>query len=55
MGKKITEIYIFLALPLPDCVSSKVRLFADDCLLYREIRSPSDQEKLQTDLKNLET
>ena len=40
---------------LPDCVSSKVRLFADDCLLYREIRSPSDQEKLQTDLKNLET
>ena len=30
-------------------------MFADDCLLYREIRSPSDQEKLQTDLKNLET
>ena len=32
---------------LPDCVNSSVRLFADDCLLYRTI-------KIQTDLKNLE-
>ena len=23
---------------LPSCVNSKVRLFADDCLLYREIK-----------------
>ena len=39
---------------LPDCVSSKVRLFADDCLLYREIKSREDQEILQRDLQNLE-
>ena len=39
---------------LPDCVKSSVRLFADDCLLYREIKSRDDQEILQNDLKNLE-
>ena len=39
---------------LPDCVSSKVRLFADDCLLYRQINKPSDQLELQKDLKQLE-
>ena len=38
---------------LPDSVQSSVRLFADDCLLYRQIRSNQDQEILQNDLKNL--
>jgi hypothetical protein len=39
---------------LPSRVSSKVRLFADDCLLYREITNSDDQEKLQKDLNSLE-
>ena len=39
---------------LPDSVTSRVRLFADDCLLYRMIRSPKDQEDLQKDLQSLE-
>lgn len=39
---------------LPDTVSSRVRLFADDCLLYREIHSFQDQLCLQEDLSNLE-
>ena len=39
---------------LPLVVDSQVRLFADDCLLYRPIRNISDQEKLQEDLKSLE-
>ena len=39
---------------LPDRVSSSVRLFADDCLLYRIIKSLKDQEELQKDLKSLE-
>ena len=39
---------------LPERVTSKVRLFADDCLLYREIKSPADSEELQKDLANLE-
>ena len=32
---------------------SKLRLFADDCLLYRDIRSTSDMEALQKDLDSL--
>ena len=39
---------------LPDCVQSSVRLFADDCLLYRPIKSPEDQHILQQDLSALE-
>ena len=39
---------------LPDTVKSLVRLFADDCLLYRTIKSQSDHEKLQQDLNNLQ-
>ena len=39
---------------LPEKVFSQVRLFADDCLLYRPIRTPEDRIALQNDLKNLE-
>ena len=39
---------------LPDCVSSIVRLFADDCLLYRTIKSQDDHIALQDDLYKLE-
>ena len=39
---------------LPDCVKSNVRLFADDCLLYREIVTCEDQAALQEDLLALE-
>ena len=38
---------------LPDSVSSDVRLFADDLILYREIVSPQDSEKLQQDIDSL--
>ena len=34
-------------------VSSPIHLFADDCLIYREIRSPSDCNLLQKDLDTL--
>jgi len=40
---------------LPDSVSSQVRLFADDCLLYRTIKSRSDHHALEKDLLNLDT
>ena len=40
---------------LPQRITSKVRLFADDCLLYRQIHSPRDQLLLQQDLAALET
>ena len=35
-------------------VGTKIRLFADDSLLYRTIRSPKDCEILQNDLNNLQ-
>jgi len=34
-------------------ISSPIRLFADDCLLYREVRSLSDCHLLQWDLDRL--
>ena len=39
---------------LPSVVSSKVRLFADDCLTYRNIKNKEDQIALQKDLNLLE-
>ena len=39
---------------LPNVVNSQVRLFADDCLMYRPIRSVADQVLLQQDLSALE-
>ena len=39
---------------MPDAVKSTIRLFADDCLLYRVIRNIKDHILIQEDLKNLE-
>ena len=39
---------------LPSSVSSQVRLFADDCFLFREINTFKDHLTLQEDLKQLE-
>ena len=33
---------------LPDCVKSQVRLFADDCPIYRQIKTQKDHQILQT-------
>ena len=38
----------------PKCVKSNVRLFADDCVLYREIDNETDCASLQSDLRKLE-
>ena len=40
---------------LPACVKSQTRLFADDCLLYRSIKSENDYTILQRDLSALES
>jgi hypothetical protein len=39
---------------LPECVKSQVCLFADDCLLYRQIKNREDHILLQNDLTCLE-
>ena len=38
---------------LPQNISSSVRLFADDCVLYRQIENQIDSEALQQDLNTL--
>ena len=39
---------------LPSKVNAKARLFADDCLLYRNIKTDEDAESLQDDLNKLQ-
>ena len=39
---------------IPSVVSSKVRLFADDCLIYRNKKNKQDQISLQKDLNMYE-
>ena len=53
LGPLLFLIYIN---DLPNCVnSSTIRLFADDCLIYKAIHSQQDTEYLQTDLDALQT
>ena len=40
---------------LPQCVKSQIRLFADDCLLYRPINYIEDHQILHQDLNKLQT
>jgi hypothetical protein len=34
-------------------IDSTIRLFADDCIIYREVKNNNDMENLQTDLNRL--
>ena len=45
---------LLFILHINDLVSSKVRLFADYCLIYRNITNEQDQITLQKDLHFLE-
>lgn len=51
LGPLLFLIYIN---DLPSGISSSIRLFADDCVLYRKISSKNDQLLLQNDLIHLE-
>ena len=39
---------------MPECVDSTTYLFADDTKIFREIKSPNNEEKLQNDLDELQ-
>ena len=47
-------LFLCIINDLPSHVTSSVRLFADDCLLYRVIRSIADHIALQKDLDSLQ-
>ena len=50
-GTILSPLLFFLYInDLPSVVSSKVRLFADNCLIYRNIKNKEDQIALQKDL-----
>ena len=50
LGPLLFLLYIY---DLPQNVTSQVRLFADDCLLYRSVKCTQDQLDLQRDLTSL--
>ena len=48
-----TVLFLIFINDLPDNIRSSVRLFADDCVLYRNIHSLQDCLILQEDLTSL--
>ena len=46
-------LFLIFINDLPENIRSSVRLFADDCVLYRNIESPTDCQFLQDDLDRL--
>ena len=47
-------LFLFYIKDLPENLTSTVRLFADDTLLYLAVESQSDSNSLQKDLHELE-
>lgn len=48
-------LFLIFINDLPSGITSSIRLFADDCVVYRRISNSSDQSLLQRDLNLIET
>ena len=48
-------LFLIFINDIPEDINSRTRLFADDCILYRQISSENDQQLLQEDLDRLAT
>ena len=48
-------LFLIFINDLPEDINSRTRLFADDCILYRQISSENDQQLLQENLDRLAT
>ena len=48
-------LFLIFINDLPDNINSRTRLFSDDCILYRQITSETDQRLLQEDLDRVAT
>ena len=48
-------LFLIFINDLPEDINSRTRLFADDCILYRQISFENDQKLLQEDLDRLVT
>jgi hypothetical protein len=48
-------LFLFYINDIPENVKANVKLFVDDCLLYKEINNISDGQYLQNDLRALES
>lgn len=46
-------LFLIFMNDLPDNISSKICLFADDCVIYRKITNQDDVALLQTDLNTI--
>ena len=46
-------VFLIFINDLPENIRSSVRLFADDCVLYRNIKSPINCQILQDDMNSL--